>query len=552
MTGSVVLLFSIILVLTLVSAKNNIISAEEAGIKYSSIEGGYDYDNDVFYDEDTVVPDFVREQIENREDPEEYNRKRQGSRPVINIGYTYYFQGDPSPRLGVEAWVYHINTTTGLNVSGVIHNVRLIMYNDGNDCNAKYILYKYMAEFDNVTAFIAPSGTCFGAKTFYGIARQYKIPMINGANSVLAWFTPISQLPYVWTMFPPINGVTGECTAAMKLGCGLESAVYLFQNGTQATSLYSLQITSLNEYNITATEIAINATIVGPIGTKDWNDTMDAIIVSLRDDIKPDMFFWSYYGGVTLLDRIRLAKWEPPAIFTQAGVGLLNSRLAAGWRGRGLLALSAWDETTVFPDPFFGNSSVFVELYNRLNNRSLDTFAGVMAASVVVLGRAIEIAGTITDGVAISNAIRDFNETIFFGPITFDPATHLIDLPDPCWQINDTDFFNPVWPKTYPNTVNMICPYKPTYPPPPPVYHNWARFYGLRIGIPLGCVIFIGCIVFIILWVRHKYHLIVISKGGIGDNGGMKDEWGDNAMSSIANGPFGRIANKLCCINDDD
>lgn len=560
MVSKTIILISISLILTLVCAKNNPISVEEASLLYSSHPDGYDYDNNVFYDGETMS-DLVKKQLENRdyeryrEEQDEYEQLRSGRqatappRPVIKIGYSYYFQGDPTPRQGVETWAYQVNTTTGLNISGIIYNVRLVIYNDGNDCNSKYILYKYMAEVDNVTAFIAPAGTCFGSKTFYGIATQYKIPMVNGANSVLAWFTPISLIPYVWTLFPPINGVTGDCTAAMKIGCGLETAVYLFLNGTQATSLYSLQITNLQEYSINATEIAINSAQVGSIGSQLWNDTMDAIIISLRDDIKPDMFFWSYYGGVTMLDRIRRAKFEPPAIFTQAGVGLLPARLAAGWRGRGLLALSAWDETTVFPDPYFGNSTAFVNLYKKLFNGTIDTFSGVMGAAAVVLGRGLEIAGTLTDGVAISNAIKGINETIFFGPMFFNATSHLIGQNDPCWQVNDTDFFNPVWPPSYPNTVPLICPYKPTYPPPPPINHHWARFYGIRIGIPFSIVIFGVLIVLVVMYARNRWYLVVIAKNDVNR---ADDEWGNQTMSSIGNSPIGHLINKMCCFVVDE
>lgn len=524
---------------------------EEAAVIYSNYEGGYDFDKKTTYTGDYIEP-FVLEQISEKQRDEEneyFRNQRQATvapRPIIKVGYSFYFQGDQTPRQGVETWAYQINSTTGLNVSGIIYNVRLVLYNDGNDCNAKYVLYKYMAEFDNVTAFIAPTGNCFGSRTALGISNLYKIPMVNGANSIMAWFTPTSQLTYTWTLFPPIDGVTGECTAAMKYGCGLDSAVVLFLNGSQATSLYALQQTNLVQYNINATDIPIIGSQVGIVGTKHWNDSMDAIIKNLRDVVRPSMFIWSYYGGVTMLDRIRLLKYEPPAIFTWAGVALLPSRLAAGWRGRGLLALSAWDETTLFGDPVFGNSSVFVETYKKLWNGTIDTFSGVMGASVVVLGRAIEIAGTL-DGVDINDALRNFNETIFFGPIYFNQTTHLIGLNDPCWQVQDDDRFLPVWPDTYPNTVPIKCPYIPTYPPPPPVYHNWAKFYGLRVALPIGIVLLIIFIVFFVMWARHKWYIIVINKG---ETNKRASEWGDTTASSLGKGSFaGIISNLLCFCN---
>lgn len=450
--------------------------------------------------------------------------QQQSFPPEIRVGFTYARRGaNQVARWGLEIWAKQVNDTGGILLNGTAHYIKLIHYNDDEDCENVKILYERLLFVDKVHAFMHPgAGSC---REVALLAMQYHIPTLNARSAFVAYSWRAHN--WTWTLFPPSDGVTEACNAVLNASRALERPIRVHCNET--SGLVVTQKADERRYNITYIEETLldSSTINGgsnPELERDYARTRNSYVAGLVrkwKKLNPSAVVWSGCGSFRFMDALRRTLWTPPAIYSYGATALNAFREQAGWQAEGLLSVSANDYSENFTDPVWGDTQKYVNMYRAMFNSTPDTLAMTISTIGLILSESIKRAQSL-DGWDIRAQIEKYNETVMYGPVAF--RDYLMARPDPCYQHRAGNILVPVWPSSYPGYQQMPYPYMLEYPAEFRKMVTKDRKRTLKIAlITVGCVLFLAVVVAgTVIYVLHKrWHVIFVPKAS--DNA----EWGD-------------------------
>jgi hypothetical protein len=312
----------------------------------------------------------------------------------LRVGFTYAKKSTNQLTFqALEIWAIQINNTGGITLeNGTTYSVKLISYDDNENCELVPILYERLYLVDQVQVFMHPSaGNCPAAAL---IAEQYNVPTLNARSAYVAYLW--TNHTWVYTLFPPFTGVTDGCNAALNATGALHRVIQV--NCNESGGLAQPQQFSDTKYNTTYLEkltmpSAIWSSVTGDNATqRSYMNTQ----VKRWKRMNPSAMIWSGCGSVNFLDALRRTKWSPPAIYSYGSTMLNSFRSRAGWEATGILSIAANDYSENFTDPVFGDTQQYVSMYRAMyNGTTPDTLTMTLSALGVILSESIKIAQTL-------------------------------------------------------------------------------------------------------------------------------------------------------------
>ena len=439
---------------------------------------------------------------------------------VIKIGRTVGETGDEVPySLLQDSYLnfffnYTNNVLGGIEVGGEKYQIEQVVYNSASDCTDTGILYQRLCTVDKVNFLL--NTVTDGCPAGPQAAENYSIPMINGGDFSFEFLHPTG---FNWTF-----------TTTPNILLGIRPCLIDFYNAGARSGMMGSEILYLGfvgNINDTVNELfpGFNLTIYPPLdqtsidGNSTYRQYLDPLIKEWQK-IDADIFIGGAGtdGTVNLVNAMRENKYNVKGQYQIAGPNYQNVRNQLGWEGYGLATATNFDKSFNFTDPFFGNTSNFVQLFEAYFQTEPDSTAAAYMLPGLIALAAIQKAGSL-DPDLIHEALATLNITTFTGPVSFSPDNVIDNFQSYCYQISSTGVYNIIGEPTFPNNKpNITYPYTVIYPPgyfPGPDYRtrNIILIVCFSAGVPIIAVIAYG------LYFLKTHHILVFGKEAVVSTG---------------------------------
>ena len=335
---------------------------------------------------------------------------------VLKIGAAISLTGSFSRegqllRDGYDLWKDTVNASGGLKVGAKTYKVEIIYNDDESKASTSARLTEKLLSEDKVAYLFGPYSSGIATATS-AISERYRVltlaPMAT-ANSLYA-----RGYKYVFTPSPLAD--TGlhpllVMAAAFKprpTKIAIVGPDDLFPNVTGDGAAKR------------ALELGFEVVYQGRY-PKTAND-LSSVVTQLKSS-NPDLVLTTGYAQDTILlmKSMQELRVKPKMIGVAMSIGVDDFRTALGSGAEGLMGVDYWVPTLTYKDATFGSSAGFVKAFEAKYKKAPTYHAASGAAAGVVLGMALQKAGTI-ETEAVRKAMLELRRSTFYGPVHFNES----------------------------------------------------------------------------------------------------------------------------------
>lgn len=311
-------------------------------------------------------------------------------------------------RDGYDLWKDAVNAKGGLKVGGKTYKVEVIYYDDESKAPTSARLTEKLLAEDKVSYLFGPYSSGIATATA-AISERYKVitlaPMAT-ANSLYS-----RGYKYVFTPSPLADtGLYPLLTLASTFSpkptkLAIVGPDDLFPNVTgdgaaKRAAELGFQLVYQGKYPKTATDLS-------------------AVATQLKS-ANPDVVLSTGYAQDTILliKSMQELRVKPKMVGVAMSIGVEDFRTALGASAEGLMGVDYWVPTLTYKDDTFGDSAGFAKAFEAKYKKAPTYHAASGAAAGVVLGMAMQKAGTI-ESAAVRKALLELKGVTFYGPVQF-------------------------------------------------------------------------------------------------------------------------------------
>ncbi len=312
-------------------------------------------------------------------------------------------------RDGYDLWKDTVNAKGGIRVGATSYKVEIIYYDDESKAPTSARLTEKLLTEDKVAFLFGPYSSGIATATA-SISERYKVltlaPMAT-ANSLYSRgykyiFTPS---PLADTGLFPLLTMASEFTPK-PTKVAIVGPDDLFPNVTgdgaaKRAQELGFKIVYQGKYPKTATDLS-------------------AVVTQLKA-ADPDIVLATGYAQDTILlvKSMQELRLKPKMVGVAMSIGVDDFRTALGTGAEGLMGVDYWVPTLTYKDTVFGDSAGFAKAFEAKYKKPPTYHAASGAAAGVVLGLALQKAGTFETG-AVRTAMLGLRGQTFYGPVQFD------------------------------------------------------------------------------------------------------------------------------------
>lgn len=348
-------------------------------------------------------------------------------------------------RDGYDLWKDTVNTKGGLRVGGKLYKVDIVYYDDESKAPTSARLTEKLLTEDKVAFLFGPYSSGIATATA-AISERYRAltlaPMAT-ANSLYGRgykyiFTPS---PLADTgLYPLLEMASGFKPKPSKIA--IIGPDDLFPNVTgdgaaKRAQQLGFQVVYQGKYPKTSTDLS-------------------AVVTQLKAADADVVLATGYAQDTILLIKSMQELRVKPKMFGVAmSIGVADFRTALGTAAEGMMGVDYWVPTLSYTDPLFGDSAGFAKAFESKYKKVPTYHAASGAAAGVVLGLALEKAGTIeTD--AVRAAMLSLRGQTFYGPVQF--AENGVNT---LATLNASQIVDGIPKVVYPESVRNVAPVFP-------------------------------------------------------------------------------------------
>ncbi|MGB8436399.1 MAG: amino acid ABC transporter substrate-binding protein [Burkholderiales bacterium] len=349
---------------------------------------------------------------------------------VIRIGAPLPITGPLAPeaakqKRGYDLWAELVNKSGGIKVGNNRHKVEIVYLDyQSNTPRAVQGAEKLITQ-DKVQFLFAPFGS--GAtKAASGVAERYKVPMIAATASSEQVYD--QGYKYLFGTFTPNQTLTEPISDIVKKKLPTAKRVAILARN----DLFPLAIAQELEKSAKKRGLEVVFFEKYAIGTLDHASALSQIKAQ-----SPDWIFATGYTNDLVLMRKQMAdlKIEAPVITMIAAPAYQEFIDATGKLSENISSASWWHPAVRYKGKdIFGTTENFVKLYEAKYKSTPDYAEASAAAAGALYQMAIERAGSL-DPARVRDALANFNDVMFWGPVKFGLNGQISSLEPPVFQI---------------------------------------------------------------------------------------------------------------------
>ena len=314
-------------------------------------------------------------------------------------------------RDGYDLWKDTVNASGGLKVGAKTYKVEIVYNDDESKAPTSARLTEKLLSEDKVAYLFGPYSSGIATATS-AISERYRVltlaPMAT-ANSLYARgykyvFTPS---PLADTGLHPLLAMAGAFKPR-PTKIAIVGPDDLFPNVTGEGAAKK------------ALELGFEVVYQGKY-PKAAND-LSSVVTQLKST-NPDVVLATGYAQDTILlmKSMQELRVKPKMIGVAMSIGVDDFRTALGNGAEGLMGVDYWVPTLTYKDTTFGSSAGFAKAFEAKYKKTPTYHAASGAAAGVVLGMAMQKAGTI-ETEAVRKAMLELRGTTFYGPVQFNDS----------------------------------------------------------------------------------------------------------------------------------
>ncbi len=332
---------------------------------------------------------------------------------VVKFGYAISLTGVMAPegnfqKEGLDAWVDAANKAGGIDVGGEKHKVQVVIYDDKSDATTVTKLVEKLVTEDKVHFLLGPfsSGLNLAASS---VAEKHKTIMISpvaGAAEIFA-----RGYKYLFGTMLTINVAGQHCVDLMTQVKPAPRKLAILAQNTMWPMSYAAAIKAPAEKK--GLKVVYNDKY--PAGTADFSP----ILIEIKRQ-QPDVLVVVTYTneGILLAKQMRELKVSVPLLLMPGGPSNPDFATALGDTADYIVYDTAWWTTLPYKGKMFGTSKDYARLMKDRYGYNVSYVGACVSATGVIFQLAIEKAGSL-DTEKVRKAIRELNDTTFYGPIKF-------------------------------------------------------------------------------------------------------------------------------------
>jgi len=338
------------------------------------------------------------------------------SQEVLKIGAAVSLTGPFSRegqllRDGYDLWKDSVNASGGLKIGTKTYKVEIVYNDDESKAPTSARLTEKLLSEDKVAFLFGPYSSGIATATA-AISERYKVltlaPMAT-ANSLYSRgykyvFTPS---PLADTgLHPLLTLATGFSPKPVKIA--IVGPDDLFPNVTGEGAAKR------------AVELGFQVVYQGKY-PKNAND-LSSVATQLKA-AAPDIVLSTGYAQDTILlmKSMQELRVKPKMVGVAMSIGVADFRTALGSGAEGLMGVDYWVPTLTHKDATFGDSAGFAKAFEAKYKKPPTYHAASGAAAGVVLGLALQKAGTL-ETEAVRKAMLELRGSTFYGPVKFNDS----------------------------------------------------------------------------------------------------------------------------------
>jgi branched-chain amino acid transport system substrate-binding protein len=333
----------------------------------------------------------------------------------IRIGAAMSLTGDFSPdtelvRDGYEFAVDRINEAGGVEVDGQMHELELVIRDDGSDREVSARLLEQLIAEDEVDLLLAPWGSG-NTNAVAPISERYERVMIAPlAASDAIWE---QGYEYLFGMLP-LGSDNERHTVQMAKELGVQR-IALVTTDDLFTGL--AHEGAVDEAEKQGLDIVVNE--IYPPGTVDVGPLITQMV-----EADPEFLI----APIDVADAIVLVQQMKERDFRPAGFALSGAVFVpdfldnVGTDAENMFGIVHWSVSLPWEDDLFGTGPDYAEAFEAEYGYSPTHDNVSSSAAVEVLAMAVEAAGSL-DQTAVRDALRALDVETVFGPVDFDDTT---------------------------------------------------------------------------------------------------------------------------------
>lgn len=326
---------------------------------------------------------------------------------------------------GIELWEETLNDSGGIEIDGEKYKVRVKIYDYESDTPTAVKLVEKLITEDRASYIIGPLGSG-AAKAVSSVTERYEIPMIAPSASASEVFD--QGYKYLFGVLTPNSSLTDPLVQIAKDN-GVKSVAIISRN-----DLFPISIGNALQESATAAGLEIVSFDEFPIGTTDFSGP----VTNLRSS-NPDWVFASGYTEdlVPLTKQLKQLGISSPMISMIAAPAYKEYVESVGDAANGISSAAWWFNTARFEGiDVFGTAGNYTDLYEQKFGSIPDYGIASVSAAGVIFTEAMRACGC-TDPKEVRDALADFDDVTFYGPIKFDASGQNVGLEPPIFQIQD-------------------------------------------------------------------------------------------------------------------
>lgn len=333
-----------------------------------------------------------------------------------------------------ELWLDRVNADGGIDIGGEKYQVELITYDYQTDGNRAQQLAETLITRDNVDFMTAPFGSGH-TKIVAGVAERYGVPIVAVASS-----EPVHNQGYTnlfGTLSPSLGLINSMLTQFKEVKPDLETVAIVGRD-----DVFPKIMADAMEREAPGAGIEVVYKSLYPIGSLDHSSAITSI-----KSADPDWIYVTGYTQDLVLFRQQMADLgvTAPIVTMITGPAYKEFIDNLGSLADGVTSATWWHQSVPYKgDDVFGDSQAFYDAVAEATGEEADYVWASSAAALIVLTKAMEIAGT-TDRDAVREALQTMEINTFFGPINFreDGMNAARDLPVIQVQDGEVEVINP-------------------------------------------------------------------------------------------------------------
>jgi branched-chain amino acid transport system substrate-binding protein len=308
-------------------------------------------------------------------------------------------------------WLAKVNAAGGLNVGGKKMKAELVKYDYQSDGSRSGQLAEKMITDDKVDVLLAPFGSGH-TKIVAAVAERYQTPVVACASSSESVFD--QGLKNLFGTLAPNGSMNDTMVKFFKTKMPQLKRVAVLGRDDVFPKSMAQGVSAAAKAN----GLDVIYDQLYAVGTMDHSAAVSAIKAA-----KPDWIYVTGYTQDLILARKQMSDLgvKAPIITMMTGPAYKEFTDGLGTLANGVTSYSWWHHATSYKGVgAWPTTEDFYKEFTAKNKYDPDYIHGSCAAAVVVLGDAIERAGSI-DKAKVRQALSSTDIVTFYGPIKFSP-----------------------------------------------------------------------------------------------------------------------------------